>query len=157
MRQDIVFTIVKGLHIIGTSIWVGGLIILCVVVMPAMKKVNNFADEKKIILNNIYKRLTMLVFLSIPVLFITGVLLGKRSGSFHGFFNFGNLYSLVLSIKLVLVIAMIVIIFLRKQSLKKFMKLKDTRYAKKANVYVPINMIIGIIVIFLSSFCTAIG
>ena len=102
--------LVTFLHDLFTAIWIGGLIVLGVTVLPAIKKQKQNYKE---LANNIQKRLNTIVLVSIIGLWITGMLLANRSTAFTGLFSTSNTYSFAMAIKHSLVIIMTVLALVR--------------------------------------------
>jgi uncharacterized membrane protein len=155
LANVIVYGLVKGLHDLATAVWIGGLIQLSFVVLPAFK--NRLKDGKELrpLLMDIQKRLSLLVAISIPILVITGILESWHSKDFQGFFSFGNTYSALLSIKHILVVAMICIAISRKALMaRNIEKLKSRE--KLSAMMVFANALIGVAVVTLSGFCSAV-
>jgi uncharacterized membrane protein len=148
-----IYGLVKGLHDLATAIWIGGLIQLSFVILPAFKGRLKENKELKPLLMDIQKRLSLLVAISIPILVITGILESWHSKDFQGFFSFGNTYSALLSIKHILVITMICIAVSRKVLMAKNLKSKE----KMSAMMVFANALIGVAVVILSGFCAAVG
>lgn len=65
--------------------------------------------ETKKLMDAIQKRLSMLVYVSIVGLLLTGLLQANRAAAFQGLFSFANPYSTFLTLKHILVLAMIAI------------------------------------------------
>jgi uncharacterized membrane protein len=107
MPRQIVFAIVTFLHDLFTVVWIGGLITLGATVLPAIRKTLGKGPQMKQLVDSIQKRLSVMVYVSIVGLILTGILLSNRSPAFEGLFHFGNTYSAVLTIKHILVLAMI--------------------------------------------------
>jgi len=157
MAEELVFGLMEFLHTLFATIWIGGLLILALIVFPIIKKNESIEKKQKlIIMDNIKNRLSPIIYLSIVVLFITGLLLGKHSGQFAGLFIITNTYSLVITIKHVLVIVMAIIAIVRSRLMDRF-KLEPDRKMKIMGLLIVINMILGIAVLFLSGLSVAFG
>ena len=155
LANVIVYGLVKGLHDLVTAIWIGGLIPLSFVVLPAFKSKLKEGKELRPLLMDIQKRLSLLVAISIPILVITGILESWHSKDFQGFFSFGNTYSTLLSIKHILVVAMICIAISRKALMaRNIEKLKSREKLSAITLFA--NALIGVAVVILSGFCSAV-
>ena len=113
MPKTAVFAIVVFLHDLFTAIWIGGLITLGLTVLPAARQVLGKGPEMKALLAAIQRRLSVLVYVSIAGLIVTGVLQAQRNPAFEGLFTFGNAYSTVLTLKHIVVVLMIGIALFR--------------------------------------------
>ena len=155
LANVLVYGLVKGLHDLATAVWIGGLIQLSFVVLPAFKNRLRESKELRPLLMDIQKRLSLLVAIGIPILVITGILESWHSKDFQGFFSFGNTYSTLLSIKHILVVAMICIAISRKALMaRNIEKLKSKE--KLSVMMVFANALIGVAVVILSGFCSAV-
>ncbi len=157
LTQQIVFALVTFLHDLCTTIWIGGLITLGITVLPSTRKVLGVGPQTKELMDTIQRRLSVLVYISIVVLILTGLLMTKRSPAFQGLFTFGNTYSTVLSLKHILVLIMIIVALLRSLVLNRWEGLsKQAREKFKAELLF-FNIILGITVLLLSSFSAALS
>ena len=152
MPQQIVFAVVTFFHDLFTVIWIGGLIVLGGVVLPAARKTLGTGLQTKALMAAIQKRLGVLVYISIAGLLVTGVLLSRRAAAFEGMFRFGNTYSLVLGIKHVLTLLMIAVTLLRSVILRR---VTDPALEKLKALLLFLNLALGILVLLLSGFSAA--
>ncbi len=157
MPKQIVFTIVLFVHNLCTVIWVGGMLMLGFTVMPASKDVLGMGPQTKKLMDTIQKRLSRIVYFCIVLLIVTGLLMAKRSPAFHGLFHFGNPYATALSIKHILTILMVAIALVRSIVLgpKEGPAAQQQEKLKSALLFV--NIALGILVLFLSAYCSAVG
>ena len=151
--KTITLAMITFLHDLFTAAWIGGLITLGLTVMPATKKILGKTPETKKVMDLIQKRHSVIVYTSIIGLTLTGLLQANRSSLFLGLFSFGNTYSAVLTIKHVLVIAMIIIALYRSLALAKT---SSPAQEKLKKILMLLNIIFGITILLLSGFATAI-
>jgi uncharacterized membrane protein len=149
-----VFATVTFLHDLFTAVWVGGLIVLGLVVMPSARKVLGMGPQTKKLMDAIQKRMSVLVYVSIVGLWLTGVLLSRRSPAFQGLFQFGNPYATVLAFKHLLVLLMVAVAMLRSLALRRVSGLTQERL--KAGLLF-LNMALSILVLILSGFSAALS
>ena len=102
----------------------------------------------------IQKRMSVLVYVSIVGLWLTGVLLSRRSPAFQGLFQFGNPYATVLAFKHLLVLLMVAVALLRSLALRRASD--PTQERLKAGLLF-LNIALGILVLILSGFSTALS
>ena len=152
--QTIALAMITFLHDLFTAAWIGGLITLGLTVMPATKKILGKTPETKKVMDLIQKRHSVIVYTSIIGLTLTGLLQANRSSLFLGLFSFGNTYSAVLTIKHVLVIAMIIIALYRSLALAKT---SSPTQEKLKKILMLLNIIFGISILLLSGFATALS
>jgi len=152
MPQQIVFAIVIFLHDLFTAIWIGGLITLGVTVLPSVKKVLERGPQMKQLMDTIQKRMSVLVYVSIVGLLLTGLLQANRSPAFQGLFSLGSTYSMVLSLKHILVLAMIAVALIRSLALgARSGPPKPSQEKLKIGLLI-LNIALGIGVLLLSAF-----
>jgi putative copper export protein len=150
----IVFAFVTFLHDLFTAVWIGGLITLGLTVMPSVKKVLGKGPETKKLMDTIQKHNSILVYLSMIGLVLTGLLQANRTSAFLGLFSFGNAYSAVLAVKHVLVLAMIGIALYRSLALAKISTPAQEKL--KASLLI-LNIIFGVGILLLSGFTAALS
>ena len=152
--QTIVFALVTFLHDLFTAVWIGGLITLGLTVMPSVKKVLGKGPQTKKLMDAIQKRHSVWVYVSLVGLVITGLLQSNRSPAFLGLFSFGNVYSAVLTIKHILVIAMIAIALYRSLALGGASTPSQEKL--KATLMI-LSIIFGVSILLLSGFTAALS
>lgn len=165
MPKQIVFAMMTFLHNLFTVVWVGGLITLGITVMPSAKKVLGKGKQTKELMDAIQRRLSILVYVSIVGLALTGLLMANRSAQFQGLFSFATTYSTVLSIKHILVLAMIAIALTRSLVLGRRSgppkpgenPAQAQQQEKLKATLLLINIVLGVAVLLLSGFCTALS
>ena len=101
------------LHDLFTVIWMGGLIVTAISLMPALKDALGPGPQLKKVMASFQKRQSIWVYISMVGLILTGVVMTHRSPDFEHLFGWGNPYSVALSIKHILVLIMIAITLYR--------------------------------------------
>ncbi len=157
MPEEFVFAIVTFLHDLFTAVWIGGLITLGITVLPSVKKVLGMGPQTKELMDAIQKRMSVLVYVSIVGLVLTGLLLSNRSPAFQGLFSFANTYATVLSLKHVLVLAMIAVALLRSVVFGRRSKPPAPSQEKVKVGLLFLNIALGIGVLLLSGFASALA
>ncbi len=74
--MDIIIAIIDWLHILGTIIWVGAMILLLLIIIPSVKDSLQNDETSNKFMKSIGKKMTFLVNISIFLLIITGIFLG---------------------------------------------------------------------------------
>lgn len=152
MSQILIISIVTFLHNLFTAIWIGGMIALLISVLPSIRKNLGHTPEAKQLTDDIKNRLSKIVFLSILILFITGLLLSNRSSLYEGPLALTNDYTLLLNIKHLCYIVMLVIAIIRGRFLERIIKNSNPKF-KKINVgLLIVNIFVGSFVLFLSGY-----
>ena len=72
--QSILFPIIRFLHNLFAAVWIGGLILLPLVILPAIKK-NPKIQEPKMVIRTIQNQLKVPAIISMIGLALTGLLL----------------------------------------------------------------------------------
>jgi copper resistance protein D len=155
-NKDIVFALVVFLHDLFTAVWIGGLLTLTLSVLPSAKAVLGTGPQTKSLMKAIQQRLSILVYASIIGLIVTGVLQANQSDEFNGLFAVDNDYSLVLTLKHVLVIAMIIITLTRSLGLNR-LNLAAPAKEKLSIRLLFANLALGVGVFLLSGFSAALA
>ena len=155
--KQIVFALVTFLHDLFTAVWVGGLITLGIATLPSVKTVLGMGPQTKKLMDAIQKRLSVLVYVSIVGLVLTGLLLSNRSPAFLGLFHFGNPYSAVLAVKHLLVLVMIAVALYRSLVLGRQSGPSAPSREKLSAGLLFLNIILAILVLLLSGFSAALG
>lgn len=155
--QQLVFALVTFLHDLFTAVWIGGLITLGVTVLPSARKVLGMGPQTKKLMDTIQRRLSVLVYVSIVGLVLTGLLLSNRSPAFQGLFRFSNAYSTVLSLKHVLVLAMIAVALIRSLALGRQRGPSTPSQEKLSAGLLFLNIALGVGVLLLSGFSAALS
>lgn len=146
--------LVTFLHDLFTATWIGGLIILGAIVLPALRKQKEQNTELS---NNIQKRLNKIILACMVGLWITGMLLANRSTSFTGLFSTENSYSLALSIKHILIIIMTILALARTQLIVRTTKPLSPATQKRGTLMIVCNIALGIAVLLLSAYTATIA
>ncbi|HKZ83687.1 MAG TPA: hypothetical protein VJ793_08525 [Anaerolineae bacterium] len=150
------FALVTFLHDLFTVVWIGGLMALSVTVLPSAKQVLGAGPQIKQLMQTIQKRQSLLVYVSIVGLLVTGLLQARRNPAFEGLFAFGTAYSLALSLKHILVLAMIGITLYRSLVLGRGQPLTPAQERLNGRLLLT-NAILGGIVLLFSGIITALS
>jgi uncharacterized membrane protein len=157
MPKQIVFALITFLHDLFTVVWVGGLITLGLTVLPSARSVLGVGPQTKQLMNEIRNRLSKLVYVSIAGLVLTGLLLSRRSPAFGGLFGFGNSYSTILTLKHVLILAMVAVALYRSLVLGRRTGPSTPDQEKLSPGLVLFNSLLGLLVLLLSGFTAALA
>ncbi len=156
MASPIIFGLINFLHDLFTSLWIGGLAFMVLILMPVVRKYFEDKKEGEAFQEKAQKRLKIIVYISMVGLIVTGILMSNQALTKHydGPFSFSNNYSIVVGIKHILVILMVIITITKSQILDR---LKSTSKALKKTrmILIPINLFLGIAVLVLSGISAA--
>lgn len=150
MNKQAVFALMTFLHDLFSAVWIGGLIVFTAVVLPGLRRALGMGPQLKKAATLIQKRLSVAVYISMAGLWATGVLLARRSGAFRGFLSFDGPYSACMSIKHILVIAMVIIGLYRSTALIRRDIPLTKGQEKLAMGLLLVNTALGVLVLLLS-------
>ncbi|MBN1581797.1 MAG: hypothetical protein JXA89_13920 [Anaerolineae bacterium] len=153
--KQIVFALVTFLHDLFTAIWVGGLITLGITVLPSARRVLGTGPQTRKLMDAIQKRQSILVYVSIVGLAVTGLLLSNRSPAFQGLLRFGNAYSAMLALKHILVLAMVAVALIRSLALGRGRGPQKPAQEKLSAGLLFLNVALGVLVLLLTGFAVA--
>nr|MBN1228384.1 hypothetical protein [Anaerolineae bacterium] len=146
-----VFALMTFLHDLFTVTWIGGLIAMGLVTLPAAKKVFGPGPQTKQFMHAVQKRQSVLVYVSMVGLALTGFLLSKRSPDFTGLFSFASTFSLLLSIKHILMLAMVATALYRSLSAKQGGAARE----KLNFALLVLNIGLGVVILLLTGLLVA--
>jgi uncharacterized membrane protein len=101
-------TLVYWLHMLATVTWIGGIVSISILVLPAAHKSLKPADQLAFI-DAMQKRLEPLAWFSLGVLIATGLFQLSANTHYNGFFNVSTQWSLAILVKHGLVAVMVVV------------------------------------------------
>ena len=151
MDQIMIVSIVMLLHNLFTAIWIGGMFTLLFTVLPTLKKELGQDPKTQQLVLAIQKRLSLLVYFSILILLVTGLMLANRSPLYSGVLSTSNSYSLWLTVKHILYALMIVVAVARSQLIDR-MSLSKPQNQKVKMFLLVTNVCLAVIVLFLSGY-----
>lgn len=143
------------LHDFFTAIWVGGLLMLSLSVLPGLMKAFGHSAESEKAMDAITTQQRKLVFIAIPGLLVTGVMLARTSTGFQGLFNFSTRFGALLSIKHMLVLLMVALALVRAFGFRNLEKTKDMARKKTSLALIHINAALAVLVLLLSGLAAA--
>jgi uncharacterized membrane protein len=100
--------LVYWLHMLATVAWIGGIVSLSILVLPAARKSLQPADQLAFI-EAMQKRLEPLAWFSLGLLVATGLFQLSANSHYNGFFDTSTQWSLAILVKHGLVAVMIVV------------------------------------------------
>ncbi len=109
--QGLILTTIYWFHLIATVTWIGGITFILFIVIPSAKQV--LGAEAGRLMGEVSKRFTPLANYCIILLVITGIVMTGLNKQFSGVETFKNNWTLILTVKHILVLGMIVIHFYR--------------------------------------------
>ena len=146
------------LHILGTVVWIGGILMTLLVILPGSKAAIESASMVGKLMKEVAKRFTPLANISILLLIATGIIIFFYDKNYTSFLEMKNHWNVLIALKHVLVSIMIIIHFYRGLILSK----KIEKYSSKPNEIqtnrlkklsldlVKVNFSLGIIVVLLT-------
>jgi len=149
-NQLLLMNIVRFLHNLFTALWIGGMLLMAVVILPGIRK-NPKISEPLMVINGIQDRIKPFALVSMAGLALTGLLLGKSSKSFTDLMDFGTPYMTALSAKHILIVVMVILAFVRLYINKRVKVEKKMELQKASAGILAFNALLGVVVLFLSS------
>jgi len=139
------------LHDLFAATWIGGMIAVGLSFHPAAVKVLGQSPQTKKLISTMQKRQSILAYISMTGAAITGAPIAKQDAAFSGMFHWSNVYTSMVSTKSILVILMIILALVRTLVLGKG---QPTPQRSKLSIQLLyLNIVLGIGVLLLSSFC----
>lgn len=149
-------TIIQGmagfLHTIFTIIWIGGLIMIVITVLPAAKNSLDNNKQVQLLMHGILKRHRLWVYISIIGLMLTGIIQARSATDFSGMMRFDTTFSSLVSIKFILTIIMVGVAIFRSIVYGKKGVNTTPQQNKLSLKLVFVNASIGILILLASSF-----
>ena len=152
--------LINFFHNIFTALWIGGMLTLAITILPAIRKVLGKSKETQNLNTIIKQKLSLLTYISIIGLIVTGILMSNRAiltGISTGFLSFGNEYSILLSVKHILYFIMIFLSLFRSQIVDRIKKYTPEQKQKLNMVTLLLNILAGFGVMFLSSYISVLA
>lgn len=156
MPNLVIPTVVRSLHNIFTSIWVGGMLVTALSILPALRKEISDKKLQNAVIRRFLARQSVWVYLGIAVLAVTGALMARLSGKSAGLFSFADRYSAILSVKHMLFLAVTIVALLRSAMLRKPPAGKDEKRMKMSAALLMLNALLGLAILVLSSLAVVI-
>jgi uncharacterized membrane protein len=142
--------IIVFFHILGAIIWIGGMVVIKLVVHPIIHLLKE-ADERIFISLEISKRLFKLMATFIAVVMITGLMMAIATNGHHT--NRGYLFIIKESIWTVMALNYIFMIFRLKRARSSFDsggRVEAVEIIKIVpNILLPINIALGIVALYI--------
>ena len=143
------------LHVLGTVVWIGGILMTLLVILPGAKAALESAPMVGKLMKEVAKRFTPLANISILILIATGIIIFYYDKNYTSFLDTKNRWNALIAIKHFLVAIMIIIHFYRglilsKKIEKSFSKSNEMQIAKLKKLsldLVKANFVLGIIVL----------
>ena len=140
----------EWLHALSTVVFLGYFILLSLILLPVL------AEKNGMILSEISKRSRPWMYISLLVFIVTGIILLFANPNYLGVANFGNLWSILMLVKHILILGMIAIGFWFNAFLRVGPLMSSKSGAVQATSqfrsYVNLMAICGLLVLFLTAF-----
>ena len=150
--QLYVRTIVTFIHDLLTAIWIGGLFMITLTLIPAARKALGMSPEMLKLMEKIKEHHRRFIYVAIPGLLLTGLSLGKSNPIPNGLFSFTNPYDSAMTIKLILLVLMTIIALVRSRR-----PLAADGENKLNAIPMKINLLLGLIVLLLSGYMDSVA
>lgn len=157
MQIFIIPSVVRSLHNIFTSIWIGGMLVMVITFLPTIRKEIKDMKLQGSVIDKIMSRHSKWVYFGAVFLAASGMLMARLSGQTSGLFNFASTYGTILSIKHILVILITVIALVRSIAFKNAASSKYKSKKKMSMALLMVNTFLGTVILVLSSIIAVIG
>ena len=154
------------LHMLATVAWIGGLVALVMLVLPAARRVLD-ANSFSRFLDYLQRRLDPLAWLSLAVLLATGLFQLNSNPNYEGFLSISNRWAVSILIKHILFFGMIGIsAYMTWGLLPQIRRIALTRskgieseqtdkLEKREVILIRINLILGVLILGLTALARA--
>ena len=147
------------IHVIGTVIWIGGILMTLFVILPGSKTALESPAVAGKLMKEIAKRFTPIANISIILIIVTGIIMYFYDKNYSYFSDLENRWNMVIALKHVFFAIMVIIHFYRglilNPKIERFSSQpneKQTSKLKKISLdLVKINFALGIIVLLLTA------
>jgi len=147
------------LHILGTVVWIGGILMVIFVILPSAKASLEATPMIGRLMKEVTQHFTLLANISIFVLIGTGIIIFYYDKNYISILSQKNTWNVVISLKLLFVAVMVVIHFYRglilnpkiAKSSTQANETQATRLKKFSLDLVKTNFALGIIVLMLAA------
>jgi uncharacterized membrane protein len=155
----LILTLSHFIHVMGTIVWIGGLLMTLLVILPGSKAALESQPMVGKLMKEVAKRFTPLANISILLLIATGIIIFFYDKNYTSFLDFENRWNVMLALKHFFVVTMIIIHFYRglilNPKIERFsspLNEKQTSRLKKISLdLVKVNLALGIIVLLLTT------
>lgn len=155
--MNIPLGVITFLHDLFTVVWIGAMIALALTVVPAAERVTGMGPQTKQLMEAIQRRQSVWAYISMAGLIVTGLLQARRNPAFTGLFTLGSAYSILLTLKHLLVVVMIAVALYRSLVLGRRKGLSSPGQERLNAALLMTNAAFGVVVLLLSGLLTAVG
>ncbi len=149
--QQILPGLIGFLHNLFTVLWVGGLVMVVISLLPAIKQAGFDEQQTRVLMNALMRRHRIWVYISIVGLFVTGIMQARLSPSFNGLMKFDTFYGALTSLKHILTFLMIIIAVYRSVVMAKKLEAAKPKMLARSFMLIKVNAGLGVMVLLLSS------
>ena len=153
--QFIIQGLASFLHNLFTVVWVGGLVMIALTLLPSAKGVFGNGSQTRDLMNAVNKRHKIWVYISIIGLFVTGVIQARAEPTFNGLLRFDSLYSSLTSIKHLFTFLMVGIALYRSLIIGKKLENAEPELMKQSMQLIIVNAVLGVGILLISGLMAA--
>ena len=147
---QILIALSEWLHALSTVVFIGYFILLSLILLPVL------AEKNGMILSEISKRSRPWMYVSLLVFIVTGIILLFANPNYLGVANFGNLWSILMLVKHVVILGMVAIGFWFNAIQRVGPLMSSNSGAVQATsqfrLYINLMAICGLLVLLLTAF-----
>ena len=153
-----IFSLSHFLHLLATVVWIGGIVMILLVILPGAKTALESAPMVSKLMKQITKRFTPMANISILVLVATGIVIASHKENFSGLTDFNSPWNVVMLLKHFLVALMIIIHFYRglilNPKIGRLSSQSNDSQVARLQIFsldlVKTNLVLGMIVLLLT-------
>ncbi len=167
----IILSVSHFLHLVATVVWIGGIVMILLVILPGAKESLESAPMIKRLMKEIARRFTPMANISIFIVILTGIVIAYYDKRFTGLLELNNSWNSVMLLKHLLVALMVIIHFYRGLRLNPKIGSLSSRiseseaasplssrvakYQKFSLDLVKVNLFLGIMVLMMTGISTS--
>lgn len=160
---EVMATIVGAIHILAVATWLGGVIFMYQVMLPAREKLD--PPQRGVLMAGAGPRWTAVVWISAVTMILTGLIKAFGLGALNVDTLFNTLYGNILAVKLVLVVSIVALGIMATRASIAVGKLGATgaspeeiaKGEKQITYWSAPNFTFGVIVVFLAVSMRVVG
>jgi uncharacterized membrane protein len=160
-----VLAIIYWLHMLATVAWIGSLVAISILVLPASKRTLKLVDQLSFI-SAVQKRLEPIAWFSIGLLVATGLFQMSLNPHYNGFVNTSTQWSLAILVKHLLGVVMLVVSAIQTwevlPSIHRILMIKDKaseteleRLNRREIILLRTNLVLSVLILLATAFARA--
>lgn len=152
--------IANWLHLLATVVWIGGMVVQKLIVVPAVRKLP--AETQRPVLRAIEQRAATFTYGAIGVFLITGLTMMSQNANYAGALVFDSLWTRIILIKHAVIAALVISTAYVNTTVNRRLAASEgdeaayARWAERQQDLADVNVLLGVVVLGLTAIATAI-